>query len=58
MCDRAIETEGEAEIVLKAETRRRECSERAKECVCVCVLRGVGGGNKASDSATQGETFV
>lgn len=47
MCDGEIETEGEAEIVLKAETRHRECSERDG-----------GGGNKASDSATQGETFV
>lgn len=31
VCDREIETAREGEIVLKAETWKRECSEREKE---------------------------
>lgn len=49
MCDREIETAREGEIVLKAETTQPE---RKREGWVG------GGGNKASDSATQGETFV
>lgn len=47
VCDGEIETEGKAEIILKAEMKQER-----QEGVCA------NNGNRASDSVTQGETFV